>query len=129
MMVMVVMMMVMPVRADHDARTAVGVVVMVMMVVRRELDLSIPGRRGLLFVDGQQQGAGIRDWLQQIGVGIGLQCIRRRWSRRGLRRTKRSERGHRSQYSGNLSFQGVLLCVNSPATQLHAAEMVPAGNV
>jgi hypothetical protein len=44
----------------------------VVMVILRELDISIRGRRGSLFVDRLQQRARIRDRLQQIGIGIGL---------------------------------------------------------
>jgi hypothetical protein len=71
-MVMMMVMVVMPVRDDHDPRSAISVVmVVVMMVILRELDISIRGRRRLLFVDHLQERARIRDRLQELGIGVG----------------------------------------------------------
>ena len=97
MMVVMVVMVVSPMRNDDAHGAAEGVVMMMVVVVRRDLEFANPRGRGLLFVDGEQQGAGIRDRLQQIGVGVSLQNSRGRRSRRGLCRAKSPERGHRSQ--------------------------------
>jgi hypothetical protein len=72
MVVMVMMMVVMPVRNDHDPRSTISVVmVVVMMVILRELDVSVLCLRGPLLVDRLQQRARIRDRLQQFGIGVG----------------------------------------------------------
>jgi hypothetical protein len=95
---MMVVMVVSPMRNDDAHGAAEGVVMMMVVVVRRDLEFASPRlRHGPLFVDGEQQGAGIRDRLQQIGVGVSLQNSRGRRSRRGLCRAKSPERGHRSQ--------------------------------
>jgi len=66
-----VMVVVVPVRDDHDPRSAISVVMMmVVMVILRELDIAVGGRRGPL-VDRLQEHARIRDRLQQLGIGVG----------------------------------------------------------
>jgi hypothetical protein len=74
MVVMVMMMMMVPEgQRKHDARTMVVVMVMVVMVVMvRDLNVARIGRRILLLVDRLQHRAGVRDRLQQIGIGMGL---------------------------------------------------------
>jgi hypothetical protein len=57
---------------DDDARPISVMVVMVMMVILRELDVSVSRRRRLLLVERLQQRTGIRYRLQQVGIGIGL---------------------------------------------------------
>ena len=79
--VVMMMVVVMPMASDHDhgSTTPMAVMVMVMVVVVMvlgELDVCVGGR-GLTFVDDLQDRRGIRDRLQQVGVGIGLQRIRR----------------------------------------------------
>jgi hypothetical protein len=85
MVMMVVMMMVVPVAPDDD-----GSVVMVMMVVMSLCELHSGLRRGnrRALIDYLQRRRRIRDRLQQVGVRIGLQDVRRigRWARRGLGR-------------------------------------------
>ena len=65
------------------AAVVMVVVMMVMVVILRELH-----PRGVagpfLLIHRPQQRAGIGDGRQQIGVGIGLQHLRRRRERRGL---------------------------------------------
>jgi hypothetical protein len=102
-MMMVVMVMMPPARPDHDAWAAV--MVMVVMVRLRELDLAVPRNGGLLLVHGVQQHVRIGDRLEQIGIGADAKHVSRVRRGRGLRRTDRSERGHRSQKSGHLFFQ------------------------
>jgi hypothetical protein len=72
-MIMVVMMMVVvtvPERQrKHDVRTTV---VVMMMVMIRELQIARIGRRTLLLVDCLQYRAGVRNRLQEIGIGMGL---------------------------------------------------------
>jgi hypothetical protein len=110
--VMVVVMVVMPMgHPDDDARPiSVMMMMMVVMVILRELDISVPRRRRPLFVERLQQRARIRDRLQQVGIGIGLQRVGRGWRWRGMRSPHRSERCHRSQKSGYPLFQSILLC-------------------
>jgi hypothetical protein len=99
MMVVVVMV---PMASDHDDRSATPMAVMVMVVVMMmmvlgKLDACVGGR-GLAFVDDLQDSRGVRDRLQQVGVGIGLERIRRGdggWRR--LRGRHRAESRHRSQ--------------------------------
>ncbi len=86
MMVVVVMMMVMvPIVAavpgdDH------GTVVMVMMmvVILRKLHPRLITHGTLLLIHRLQDLAGIGDGLEEVGVGIGVQNIRRRRQRCGL---------------------------------------------
>ena len=65
-------------RYHHDRRVVIAtieaVVMMVMMVVVIELShLNVFAGFWLgRFIDGLQNGAGVCDWLQQIGVGIRL---------------------------------------------------------
>ena len=84
-MVMVVMMMV-PVRHDHDARgpTPVMVVVMMVVMVLRKLHPRLITHGTLLLIHRLQDLAGIGDRLEEVGVGIGVQNIRRRRQRCGL---------------------------------------------
>jgi hypothetical protein len=71
--VMMVMVVVMPMgHPDDDARPISVMVMVVVMVILRELNISILRRRGPLLVERLQQRAGIRDRLQQVGIGIGL---------------------------------------------------------
>ena len=75
MMVMVVVVVVVTVperQRKHDARTMVVVMMMVMMVMIRELHIARIGRRTLLLVDRLQRRAGVRDRLQEVGIGMGL---------------------------------------------------------
>lgn len=75
MMMMVVMV---PVAPDHDDRPAGISVVMVMVVMGlRQLNIGFgrSGRRA--FIDDPQLRGGVRDRLQQVGVGIGLQHVHR----------------------------------------------------
>ncbi len=85
-MVMVVMMMMVPVRHDHDARgpTPVMVVVMMVVMVLRELHPRLVADGTLLLIHRLQDLAGIGDRLEEVGVGIGVQNIRRRRQRCGL---------------------------------------------
>jgi hypothetical protein len=69
-MMMVVMMMMPMGHPDDDARP-VRVMMMVVMVILRELDISIRGRRGSLFVNCLQECARVRDRLQELGIGVG----------------------------------------------------------
>jgi len=71
-MMMVVMVVTVPERQrKHDARTMVVVMMMVMVMIR-ELYIARIGRRTLLLVDRLQRRAGVRDRLQEIGIGMGL---------------------------------------------------------
>jgi hypothetical protein len=69
--VVVVVMMVMPMGQPDDDARPISVMMMVVMVILRELDISVPGRRWLLLVDRLQERARIRDRLQQLGIGVG----------------------------------------------------------
>jgi hypothetical protein len=73
MVMMVVVMMVVPVAP----LMAVVVVVMVMVVRLRHLHVGPCRLSRALAVDHLQQGSGVRNGLEQIGIGIGLQDIRR----------------------------------------------------
>ena len=68
---MVVVMMVMPMGQPDDDARPISVMMMVVMVILRELDISVPRRRWLLLVDRLQERARIRDRLQQLGIGVG----------------------------------------------------------
>ena len=68
-MIMVVMVTVPERQRKHDVRTTV-VVMMVVMI--RELHIARIGRRTLLPIDRLQYRAGVRDRLQEIGIGMGL---------------------------------------------------------
>ena len=72
MMVMVVVVTVPERQRKHDARTMVVVMMMVMMVMIRELHIARIGRRTLMLIDRLQHRAGVRDRLQEIGIGMGL---------------------------------------------------------
>ena len=109
-MVMMMMVVVVPMRHPDDDARPISVMMMVVMVILRELDISVPRRRRPLFVERLQQRARIRDRPQQVGIGIGLQRVGRGWRWRGMRSPHRSERCHRSQKSGYLLFQSILLC-------------------
>jgi hypothetical protein len=74
MMVMVVVVMVVPARPNHDdGRAAIGVMMMVMVVMANadndlgQLDIRVRrlGRSG--FVDGLQNFGGVRDRFEQVG--------------------------------------------------------------
>ncbi len=88
MMVVVVMMMVMvmvPIVAavpgdDHGT----VVMVMVMVVILRKLHPRLITHGTLLLIHRLQDLAGIGDGLEEVGVGIGVQNIRRRRQRCGL---------------------------------------------
>ena len=69
MMVMVVVVTVPERQRKHDART---MVVVMMMVMIRELHIARIGRRTLMLIDRLQHRAGVRDRLQEIGIGMGL---------------------------------------------------------
>lgn len=75
MMVMVMMVMTAPV---------VVVVMMVMVMILCELHARRAAARPLLLVHRLQDRAGIRDGRQQVGIGIGLQHLRRRRQRRSF---------------------------------------------
>ena len=77
-MVMVVVMVV-PVPDDDRAM----MVVMVVMILHRQ-HLRFPAGRFALPVDCLQNGARVRDWRQQVSVGVGLKHLGRRHERRGL---------------------------------------------
>jgi len=85
MMVVMVVIMTSPRRHDHDA-PAVVMVMMVMMVMGRtdidlrQLDFRLSASRALLLVYRLQHGGGIRDGLQELRIGVGLQHIA--WGRR-----------------------------------------------
>jgi hypothetical protein len=96
MMVMVVMM------------TPAIVMMVVVMVPVGELDAALFGACALLLIQRFQPRAGIRDRLQQFGIGVGGEHISRRRSGRGLCGSNGSERGHRSQKSGQLLVQSDL---------------------
>ena len=105
-MVMVVMMVVvvMPVAV------VMVVMMMVMVVILRELHARRVTACALLFIHRLQQRAGIGDWCQQVGVGIGLQHLARRRKRRGVTRRHGAERGNRAQKSGDLLVQSFSPC-------------------
>ena len=79
MMMMVVMMVMAPRYYDHGSPppSVVMVVVMMMMVVIElrylRIGLRLPCRCPL--VERAQRGCGVRNWFQQVGVGIGLQHV------------------------------------------------------
>ena len=87
MVVMVMMVMVEAARRHHDdVRPIVAVVmvvmmiiavvmVMVVMIVLRHLDVIFPWLDGLLLLDRLQNPGGVRDRLEQFGVGIDFQCV------------------------------------------------------
>ena len=79
--VVMMMMMMVPVAPDDD-----GPVVMVMMVVMGLCELHASFRRcgRRAFIDHLQHRCGVGNGLQQLGVGIGLQDVRR-LGRRGRR--------------------------------------------
>lgn len=85
-MVVVMMVMMVPVRHDHDARgaTPVMVMMMVVMVILHELHPRLVAAGTLLLIHRLQDLAGIGDRLQEVRVGIGVQNLRRRRQRRGL---------------------------------------------
>ena len=84
------------------------VMMVVVMVPVGELNAALFGARALLLVQRLEPRAGIRDRLQQFGVGVGGEYVSRRRSGRCLCGTNRSERGHRSQKSGHLLVQSDL---------------------
>lgn len=95
MMVVVMMMVVMvimtsPRRHDHDAAAVMMMVVVVMMMSTdddlRELYLRLTASRALLLVYRLQHGGSVRDGLQKLRVGVGLQHVACGWHRRGLSR-------------------------------------------
>lgn len=93
MMVVVMMMVVMvimtsPRRHDHDAAAVMMVVVMMMSTDDdlRELYLRLAASRALLLVYRLQHGGSVRDGLQKLRVGVGLQHVACGWHRRGLSR-------------------------------------------
>lgn len=99
MVVVMVMMVVIVARRHHDdARPIVAVVMVVVMIIAvvvvmmviiilRYLDVIFPRLDGLLLLDRLQNLDGIRDRLEQFGVRIDFQCVRRLrcGSLRGLR--------------------------------------------
>jgi hypothetical protein len=107
-MVMMVVVMVMPVPPDDDGPV---VMMMVVMVSLRQLHSGLRrcGRRP--FIDHLQGRRRIRDWLQQVGVGIGLQNIRLLGcrDRRGLGGRQGADRGHRSKKSSYSLFHDISL--------------------
>lgn len=110
-MVVVVMMVMMPVTADHDHRAASPVTVMmvVMMVMVELRELNRPLGRGHLLVHDFQDLSGIRNRLQQVRIGIGLQGVRSRRCRNGCGLGGRQgAESYRSQKSGDLLFHECL---------------------
>jgi len=71
MVVMMMMVVMMPMGQPDDDARPIRVMMMVVMVILRELDISIRGRRGSLFVDCLQECARVRDRLQELGIGVG----------------------------------------------------------
>lgn len=103
--VVIVVVVMAPMRRDYDVRPPGVAVMVMMMVVLRELDARLHRSGRPVFVKRLQERPCILDRLQEIGIGTGVQHVGRIWSRRSLDRTNRSERRHRSDYSGNLLFQ------------------------
>ena len=84
------------------------VMMVVVMVPVGELDAFRLPARALLLVQRLQACARIRDRLQQFGIGVGGEHVSRRRCGSGLYGPQGSERGHRSQKSGHLFFQGIV---------------------
>src|ERR1700750_1346481 len=110
-MVMVVMVVVVTVASDHDHRPAAPMAVVVMMrvmvVILGELNVGVGGG-GLALVNDLEHRRGVWDGLQQVGIGVGLQRVRRGnggWRR--LRGRHRAGSSYGSQKSGNLLFHDV----------------------
>lgn len=82
--VVVMMVMVVPMRPHHDHR-AVPVMMMVVVMVAHLHDLSVGWLSALLAVHRLQDDAGIRDRLQQIGIGVCAQRVGRHLHRCSLR--------------------------------------------
>src|SRR5215469_6787353 len=91
MMVVMVMMVVIPAAGRHHihARPVIAVViavaapiamVMVVVIPLRHLHIAVRRFWRRLFIQGLQDLGGVRNRLQQLGVGVGLQRIR--WTRR-----------------------------------------------
>jgi hypothetical protein len=97
-------------------------VMMVVMVPVGELNAALFGACALLLVQRFQPCAGIRDRLQQFGVGAGGEHVSRR--RGGLCGPQGSERGHRSQKSGHLLVQSDLSLI-CPCDKLCMRSLVP----
>ncbi|MBV9457391.1 MAG: hypothetical protein JO141_07765 [Bradyrhizobium sp.] len=112
MMMMVVVVVMVPVAPDDD-----GPVVMVMMVVMGlgELHSGLCRGNWRAFINHFQRRRRIRDRLQQVGIGIGLQDVRRFAcrGRRGLDSAQGADRGHRAKKSSYSLFHGVSLS-NAP---------------
>jgi hypothetical protein len=91
--------------------TPVVMVVVVMMMGLCELYCGLRRGRRRAFVNYFQRRCCIRDRLQQLGIGIGLQDVRRLGGRgrRGLGRAQGANRGHRSKKSSYSLFHGVSL--------------------
>ena len=114
MVMMMMVVMVVPVAPDDD-----GPVVMVMMVVMGLGELHSGFCRGnwRAFINHFQRRRCIRDRLQQVGIGIGLQDVRRFGcrGRRGLGSAQGADRGHRAKKSSYSLFHGVSLqCAIAP---------------
>ncbi len=55
-------------RPDHEA--VVMMMVVVVMIVLRQLGLALLRRPALLFIHRLQQRDRVRDWLQQLRIGV-----------------------------------------------------------
>jgi hypothetical protein len=100
------------------------VMMVVVMVPLGELNAALFGACALLHVQRFEPRAGIRDRLQQFGIGVGGEHVSRRRRRRGLCGPQGSERGHRSQKSGHLLVQSDLSLI-CPRDKLRVRSLVP----
>ena len=97
---------------DHARRIAAVEAVMVMMVVVMMMIVELSDVKVLMrsgwrrFIDRLQCRCCVRDRLQQLGEGTGVQDVCR--SRRRLSRSGRAQRGHGAEKSGDFLFHRVL---------------------